>query len=143
VLARSTAFKFFSSPLASVVVTDNTGAIIDKVEATTLAMNFGYGNVKGKIRRARKDIEPNEFCNAAYVFFRLQLCSYRQGFDRTIKENNGSRKIVRGPFAGNMYPRLEREIEELAKQLPNEIDSLGVAIGRRFEFLGWQSIRLQ
>lgn len=85
-----------------------------------------------------KVIEPIEFCDAAYLFFRLQLCSYRQGFDRTNKESSGCIK-----YRGRLGPSLGREIDELKKQLPKEIDSLGIAIGQRFEFLGWQAIRLQ
>lgn len=45
VVARSTAFKIYSWPLASVIVTTNTGAIIDMVEANAKAMDVFSKNV--------------------------------------------------------------------------------------------------
>lgn len=142
VQAESSAFKFYSKPLASLVIADDTGAIIETVDVSVMAMSFG-GEVRKRVRRKRRKMEADAFANAAYVFFRLQFCTWRQGFDRTVKESNGCSPIAGGPFAGTMQPKLEKETEELAKQLPKQIDKLGVAIGQKFEFLGWQAVRLK
>lgn len=136
-------FKVFSAPAAVVILADHRGEFLETIEVSALAMSMG-SHAKGNIRRTRRDIDATRTCRAAYAFFRLRHCSYRQGFDRTNKESSeGCIKIARGPFAGDLEPFLDREKEELAQHLPDRVASLRVEIGETFELLGWQAERLR
>ena len=139
VKATSNNFKFFSRPLAVVMVADSKGEILETVDATALAMSMG-GGFSDNFTRTGGNMEPDEACQAAYIFFRLRFCSYRQGFDRLNKESSPGCTRLPG---GQLYTFLDQEKEELTKQLPIRVGSLGVSVGQSFELLGWQSVRLR
>ena len=138
VVARSNAFKFFSYPLAAVVVADRSGKIIDEVSAYTTAMAMGRSDEKRRWGLLR--LPQEKYARVAYVFFRLKLCSWRQGFDRGNKESSGCQGNLRG--GGSLWASLDREKQALARALPSAVSSFDAPVGGKFTFQGWEAARL-
>jgi hypothetical protein len=130
----SSAFKFFSEPRATIVVTDQTGKIISEVSIHDTAMAMASG-IDSKNHGSRRKIESDAFSDASHVFFRLKFCAWQMGFDRTIKATNGCAKTT--------VRETTREMSKFADELATQIGTLSVAIGERFEISGWQGVRLR
>ena len=131
VFTRSSAFKLFGEPHAAIVVTDATGQVLGRRNVTALSMGSSR-RVGDKRRKYYGAIDGRTFDQAAYAFFRFKFCTWRQGFDRGIKENNGCYKSS-----------LNREYRALTKNLPGRIGALKGDVGKSVEFLGWQVVRLR
>jgi hypothetical protein len=139
VRASSLVFKYYSYPLASMVLADGKGNVISKFE--TYASEIGGSSRRPRVKRrnSRKCLQPREFRNASYVFFRMQYCGWRQGFDRSPKESSGCTKLFRGP----MVSSLRKETKELTNTLPMEIGNLNIKINQRFKYRGWEGMRFR
>jgi hypothetical protein len=130
VAPSSSEFKFYSEPHAAIVVTGATGKVIAEKTVTELAMSMSGVNDKHRI--GLQHVESESFRDVAYAFFRLKFCAWHQGFDRTVKASNGCFKSS-----------IRREMRQLAEQVPNRLDELGREVGKPFNFLGWQGVRVR
>jgi hypothetical protein len=130
VAPASSEFKFFAEPHAAIVVTDATGKIIAEKVVNELAMSMSGVHERHGI--GRQQVDSGQFRNVAYAFFRLKFCAWHMGFDRTVKASNGCFKSS-----------IRRELRQLAQALPERIGELSVEVGKPFEFVGWQGVRVR
>jgi hypothetical protein len=130
VAPSSSEFKFYSEPHAAIVVSDESGSIIAEKRVTELAMSMSGVNRKHRI--GLQHVESGPFRNVTYAFFRLKFCAWHQGFDRTVKASNGC-------FKSSM----QREMRQLGEDLPTRLAELSSEVGKPFELVGWQGLRIR